>query len=427
MGLNIYTYIYLITSVLGTYTTYKFMMVFFESPEGRNRLEFISYLMYFAVMNIIYLTVNIPIVTLMCNILLYFILSLNYESSFKNRVISIIMIYVVLISIESIIALISGYIYISILNKNPSYTSTIGMIAIGIVSYMAALLLGNYKNIKKGITIPNIYWLSIFLIPLGSLYIILSILQHINRNTFSISISITILFLINIIIFYLYDKLTKAFEENLEKTILKEQNKYYRGQLEIINNSHNSFKSLSHDMKNHMTVLKWYITKGDKQKALSYISEIDDISYGNKEYSSTGNIDIDSILNFKFQEAESKDISVSLESTVPSNFNIPASDIVIILGNLLDNAIEASLKVLEDKKIDFRIKYKNNILFISITNIFDGNIIYEKSKIKTTKEDKENHGIGLNNIRSILKKYNGTMEIHHTEDRFSVDILMYVD
>jgi len=74
---------------------------------------------------------------------------------------------------------------------------------------------------------------------------------------------------------------------------------------------------------------------------------------------------------------------------------------------------------------DIIIKYKNNVLFIYINNSFDGSIIYEGDKIKTTKKDKENHGIGLNNVEKILKKYDGIMKVYHTEKRFHVDILMY--
>ena len=97
----------------------------------------------------------------------------------------------------------------------------------------------------------------------------------------------------------------------------------------------------------------------------------------------------------------------------------------MILGNLLDNAIEASSKVENNRTIDIRIKYKNDILFIYVNNSFDGSIVYEGEKIKTTKKNKENHGIGLNNIEKILKKYDGTMKVYHTENRFHVDILMY--
>ncbi len=427
MRLDIHDYFYLITGIFGTYTTYKFMDVFFDTSKANKKIEFFSYLIHFIVISIIFLTLNIPIVTLICNISLYFALTFNYKATLKNRVISILFIYMILISIESIIVLLSGYLDFTTFNKNPQYSSIIGIVTIKIISYIVALLMGSYKNIKKGIEIPTIYWLSIFLIPLGSLYITLILLQNLNLNIYSIVSCIIILFSINIIAFYLYDALNKTFKDKIEKLVLKEQNKYYQGQLEIINNSYENIKSLRHDMKNHLAALKGYIEKEEKKKALDYICEINDISYEKREFSSSGNIDIDSILNYKLQEARLKGIVVSLESKVPSNLKFSPLDIVVILGNLLDNAIEASSKVENHKRIDIRIKYKNNILFIFISNTFNGSILYEGDKIKTIKEDKGNHGIGLNNIENILKKYNGTMKIYHTESNFNVDILMYID
>ena len=180
-------------------------------------------------------------------------------------------------------------------------------------------------------------------------------------------------------------------------------------------------------MQNHLTALRGYIEKEEKEKAINYISEINDITCEKKELSSSGNINIDSILNYKLQEAQSKGILISLELKIPYKLNISSLDTVVILGNLLDNAIEASFKVKNDKKIDIKIKYKNSILFIYISNTFNSSIIYEGEKIRTTKEDKGNHGIGLVNIENILKKYNGTMKIYHTENKFNVDILMYID
>ncbi|CAK7000577.1 GHKL domain-containing protein [Tissierella carlieri] len=427
MGLNIHDYVYLITSIFGTYTIYKFMEVFFDTSKTNKKVEFFSYIIYFVLISVIYLALNIPILNLISNILLYFALSFNYKASLKSRIISVLFIYMILISIESTIVLLSGFVYTHGLNRNPLYSSIIGMITIKVVSYMVALIMGGYKNIKKGTDIPSIYWISIFLIPLGSLYIILTLLQNFNLNIYIVTSCIIILFLINIIVFYLYDTLSKVFKDTIEKLALEEQNKYYQRQLEIIDNSYNNIKFVRHDMQNHLTALRGYIEKEEKEKAINYISEINDITCEKKELSSSGNINIDSILNYKLQEAQSKGILISLELKVPYKLNISSLDTVVILGNLLDNAIEASSKVKNDKKIDIKIKYKNSILFIYISNTFNGSIIYEGEKIRTTKEDKGNHGIGLVNIENILKKYNGTMKIYHTENKFNVDILMYID
>ena len=425
MALNIYDYFYLITNILRAYTTYKFMDIFFDTRDTNKKVEIFSYTFYFIIISFVYLTINTPVVTFISNILLYFVLTFNYKSSIKHKIISIMTIYMILMSIESIIVLLSGFIYTNGFSSNPLYSSIIGMIAINIISYMIALIMGGYKNIKQGIDIPNVYWLSIFLIPLGSLYIILTLLQNFNLDIYKTVACIIILFSINIIIFYLYDTLSRAFKDKIEKIILEEQNHYYQRQLEVIDSSYENIRSLRHDIKNHLIALKGYIKNGREEKAIDYISQINESLYEKEQFSKTGNIEIDSILNYKLQEAKLKGILVSLELKIPSKLNISPLDTVVILGNLLDNAIEASSKVENNRTIDIRIKYKNDILFIYVNNSFDGSIVYEGEKIKTTKKNKENHGIGLNNIEKILKKYDGTMKVYHTENRFHVDILMY--
>lgn len=428
MGLNIYDYIYLITGLFGAYVIYIYMSVFFDTRKTTIRFEFISYIIYFLIISIIYFRFNIPILNLVTNIILYFLLSFNYKTSFKNRIISVFFIYIILLSIETVVALISGYIYPSIFHENPHYYSIRGMVSIKIISYSVGLILGNFKNIKKGLNIPTIYWISIFLIPLGSLYIYLTILRTYTLEKLNIIGIVIVLFSINIITFYLYDTLKKYYNERIEKIALEDQNKYYQGQINTINNSYKTMRSLRHDIKNYLVVLKSYVEKNEKQKAVTYISSIvNDITNEAKERSNTGNVDIDSILNYKLEEAESKGISISAKAKVPDILNIHSLDIVVILGNLLDNAIEACSKVENDKKIDIIIRYSKNVLFIFTSNTYDGTVQYENGKIVTTKKDSHNHGIGLNNIDTVLSKYSGTMAINHTKDTFNVDIILYID
>lgn len=210
------------------------------------------------------------------------------------------------------------------------------------------------------------------------------------------------------------------------KIALEEQNKYYQVQIKTINKSNKNVRKLRHDISDHLAAHKSYIDKGEIERASAYISEIKDITANKKELSNTGNMDIDSILNYKLQEAQSKGILVSLESKVPSDLNVPPLDIVVILGNLLDNAIEASSKVENDKRIDIKIIYKKNSLFIFIRNTFNNSIKYERGRIKSSKKDSENHGIGLNNVEEILRKHNGTMKITHDKNNFNAKIIMYL-
>lgn len=348
------------------------------------------------------------------------------SSHYEKRFISVAFMYITLMAIETIIVLLSGYLYNSVFNINPGSAPILALISMKIVSYIVILLAGNYKNMKKGANIPNSLWLSIFFIPLGSLYVMVVLIGESSLNTYRITISIAILFAINIIVFYIYNVLSKLFEDRVDKIVLKEQNKYYQKQLKIMDNNNKNTRAFNHDLGNHLSVIRGYIQLGASERAYNYIDKLAQKDYTIKEISNCGNIDIDTILNYTLYEATEKNISFSLEINVPANINISSFDIVVILGNLLDNAIEAASKVKDDdKKIDIIIKHETNILFIHIKNTFNGAISYEKNNIITSKKDRKNHGIGLNNIQNILKKYNGILEIDHNDKEFCVNVKMY--
>jgi sensor histidine kinase YesM len=334
--------------------------------------------------------------------------------------------YVILMSVEVVIVLLSGYIDLSVYNEDTQYSSIAGIISIKLFSYIVVLIIQNYKNIKKGIDVPNSYWFSLFIIPFGTLYVAFQILENTKISNYNIAISISILLIINIVAFYLYDVLNSVYEDNIERALLKQQNNYYHKQFDVMDNSYKNMKSVRHDIKNHLSIIESYIYKDDTEKAINYIQNILNSSYDEQELARSGNFDFDSILNYKLQNAKSKGIEAIVEAKIPQKINIESFDIAIIIGNLLDNAFEAVSKLSNDKKINIRLNYRKNTLYIHVNNTFDGTVFYEDDQIISTHKDKENHGIGLKNIEKAIKKYNGTMEINHTNNNFTVDIFLYI-
>lgn len=425
LKINIYSYAYLLTNIFGTYTIYKFMKVFFEERRVNRKIEFLSYTAYFFVINFIYIVVKVPIITFVCNLAGFLALTFNYEVSLKKRLVSVILIYAILMLVESIVVIATGYVKFSLFDSNYNYSSIVGLVIIKIVSYAVVLIIENFKNIKKGTKISNTYWLCVLLIPMGTLYISFTVFMTGSLSIHHVLISITVLFMINILTFYLYDVVNKSFEVKLESALINEQNRYYHKQFEIMKKIYKNTKSVRHDMKNHLTALDTYISKDEKEKALKYIADIVNVIQYKNDYSHSGNMEIDSIINYKLQEANSKNIEPSVKLNIPSDLNISSPDMVIILGNLLDNALEAASKCEKDKKINILINYKKNRLFIHVDNTFDGVVEYKAHKIITSHKDKENRGIGLSNIQNVLDKYNGIMKIRHTDSKFEVDIIMY--
>jgi sensor histidine kinase YesM len=236
-------------------------------------------------------------------------------------------------------------------------------------------------------------------------------------------ISIMILLVINVFVFYFYDELMKSYESKIEKALLRQQNNAYLKQLEIINQSKESIKTFRHDVKNHALTLKYYIDNHDRVGATEYLDNIFDFINNSKEHAKSGNSEIDSLINYKMDLAEKHNINSEVYLAIPHKLNINPFDLSIVIGNLLDNAIEAALQA-ENKFINISVELDRNVLYISISNSYDGKLKLTNNKLETTK-DNENHGVGISSVQKSIEKYNGTMNIHYDGQVFYVDALMY--
>ncbi|WP_207649472.1 sensor histidine kinase [Anaeromicropila populeti] len=364
---------------------------------------------------------------IVCNLICFYIITLNYEASIKSRLLAITYMYAMLCFSEIFISSLTGYLKQGDAFSRSEYSSIVGQIETQLLVYAIVLVIGNYTNIKRGVEIPISRWIFIFSIPLGSFYIIFTILRFNNMNPAKTMSCVIALMGLNIATFYLYDSLAAYYEERLDKMLLRKQNEYYAKQFEMMNQSSESFRAMRHDLKNHLIVLDMFLKDGDAGKASEYISKIVDTCYGEKRLVESGNIEIDSILNFKLDEAYTKGIDLTYDLNIPSSIAVEPLDLVAILGNLLDNAIAACSKVTEERKISFSFRYSRNKMYIHVSNPFYGKVLYKNSKIVTSNSDKQNHGIGLSSVQSIIHKYDGTMEISHEDNVFNVDILMYID
>ena len=419
------TILYIIINLFETYIIWRFMRIFYDQNRTSKPTEIASFILFFLGMSALSLFVSIPLLYLAYCVVGYFSLSFNYTAAIRTRILSSILIYVVLVLMEGLVALLTGLIDIPYLSEY-YYSSVPGLITAKILSFIVVLVLENYKNIKKGCYIVNSYWAAVFLIPLGSLFLLLALFKMAGLQSNLGVLCCAILLLINVFIFYILDRLNLSFEEKVKTLLLEKQNLLYEQQFELMNRSANKIKSVRHDLKNHLFELDTLLQAQKEEEAQLYIEKLMQNLYADQEYSHCGNLTIDSILNYKSQEAEQKGISINLDVQVPMEFSIDNFDLVVILGNLLDNAIEAVSDLLKGGHITVKIKITKGKLSICVENPFSGSLIYSNGVILTSKEDRENHGIGLYNIKNIVKKYDGDFKTSHTADRFIAEVWLYL-
>lgn len=236
-----------------------------------------------------------------------------------------------------------------------------------------------------------------------------------------------ILLVINIFNFYLLDRIIKISFNKIKVMVIEEKNDAIKNQLKVYIDSNSKISSIRHDLKNHIFAMKKLLENQKYDELQRYIENLDDTIKSKDRFASTGNLIIDSIINLKcktISDIVNKDMKINL--AIPSDIKINETDICIILGNLFDNAIEALLKCTGHKEFLLDIKEKSNLLFIKTTNSFNGEVVKEESRIKSTKTDKLTHGFGLSNIENVLEKYHGKMNINYDDCHFTVEIIMYL-
>lgn len=423
---TLYTLTYLLSEALGTYAVYKLIKSCLGERIIKKSVELLSFTGYYLAMVLVYLILNIPIANLALNFIVIFLLTLMYASSIKKKILIDILICVFMVGAEMVIVTLTGYIDFPIAERN-DFNSIFGIVVISIFKYVASMAVSKFKNIKIGNTLPEVYWISLFLIPTSSLFMLVTIFQSTGLSMYQIAISTISVLIINFTVFFLFDRVARLYQDKQEKVLIEQQNKYYENQLQIINETQENSNILKHDMKNHLRSLFSDIKSGNLSEAQKHISDIVDVYESGTEIINTWYPAIDSLVNFKLQTAKQNGARVSVNASLPSDLNLSSFDMTVILGNLLDNALQAVSLVTENGFIDFAIHYSKGMLLIKVTNPFKTAIKREKGVIVTSKADKENHGYGLKSVNETVDKYNGTVNINPDNDIFTVTVVLYID
>lgn len=215
--------------------------------------------------------------------------------------------------------------------------------------------------------------------------------------------------------------MTKAARTEMELQAYQYQQTYYKE----LEQNQQTVQRLRHDMKNHLNIIGTFLRDHQLEQADSYLQEL------NQEFTASTKIYcrnsiINAVLNSKEQLAKDAEISyqflIDLEET-PAIENI---DLCSLFANTLDNAIEAcrSIPDITRRNMTVRARCRSHFFSYQIENTKIHEIHTEHGVIQTSKPDPENHGIGLQNIKNIVAKYNGDLNISHSADSFIVTVLI---
>lgn len=425
MKFDTYHFVYIISNFFSIFIIHKFVDFFFPKPNCKKIISCITYLLYFLFTSLVYIMIDIPIITLLVNYITIFIISLTNESTIQKKLTDTTYIIMFMLFPELIISAITGYLHFSFF-EDGNYNNISGILITKIITYIEALVLRNFKSYKENKNIGCSTWISAILIPTATLIYEIMFISCENLIKSKVIISVILLFVINIVAFYLYDSLAINYIRSSELAILQKENELYNKQCEIMQTSTKELQAFRHDIKNHFLAVSELLSAEKYDDAKKMLVNLSNLTKDKIIYSNSGNIVIDGMINYKLQNISSENVKIKTEIAVPIKLDIETTDIVTILGNMLDNAITAINQTDNEKILTIKIVFSQQRLIIHISNSFSGNIICKNDKITTTKQEHNKHGYGISNISKTVDKYNGYMEINYTKNIFMMDIIIYL-
>ena len=226
--------------------------------------------------------------------------------------------------------------------------------------------------------------------------------------------------LIFVLLEYLLQRIMKREED---KTIIY-QNKLMKQQMDEIENIYMTMRGWRHDYHNHLQSLKGFLSLNKVDQMKNYLNELEtDLDSIDTLYHS-GNLQLDSILNAKLAIAEKGQIRIHCDASIPPQLHVSDLDLCVILGNLLDNAIESCRKIKnpDERFIRVYIGILKKQLYISITNATSETVKQRTDHYFTTKRG--DHGHGLKRVDQVVKKYDGYLNRQNEPGVFATEIIL---
>ena len=229
--------------------------------------------------------------------------------------------------------------------------------------------------------------------------------------------------LLLLMLFFLAESNLKFLRKSYEDSANEYQNKILNQQVEEVQNIYLTMRGWRHDYHNHLQTLKAHLKMGNIGLAKEYLYHLEEDLDQVNTLLESGNVRLDAILNSKLSLAVSQEIDVDYKASVPEQLTVADLDLCVIIGNLIDNAVESCEKIKDGRKfIRLYIGVLRNQLYITITNSTSEVIRKIDEEYITTKRG--NHRHGLKRIQNTVEKYDGYMNRKNEPGVFVTEIML---
>lgn len=299
-----------------------------------------------------------------------------------------------------------GIWYIIYTFANERYASIISLTLLILFSFELFMV----RNRKMSFLFHSIFFLAVFL-TVGSAM----------RYSKGFAIEEYILLLI----YFLTELNQRYLKKTYEESVMEYQNNLLKKQVNEVQNMYMTMRGWRHDYHNHLQTLKALLKLNQVGEAREYLDGLENDLDNIKQVIESGNVNVDAILNSKLSLALKENIKVNYKVEVPQKLTVTDIDLCVLIGNLIDNAVEACQKMNEeegDKFIRLYIGILKKQLYISVTNATNEVIRKLDEDYITTKRG--NHGHGLKRINNIVLKYDGYINRKNEPGVFVTEIML---
>lgn len=357
---------------------------------------------------------------------------LVFEESFPIKLFTMLSVWV----FSNIILLIGLYtvdVYIPIYSNTTYILLVIFLrifIQLGVLLFLFLYVRKPYKETVRLIDSKTFYLMCIYSL-VTVMYLIENFDFELNSFTYTSFMSIV---LFCFLVFAGYSIAFIAILSVSKNLTLKQNFNFIEKQLDLQRNNYHSFSklidkhsALKHDIRQHVLLVKSMIQTGNTEEAIHYIQKFDHDQVTENIPILCKHLSIDSFVKHYIAMALDNGVDFQTKLNIPPDINIHIIDLCVVLGNVIENAINACSKIdsHQSKYIELKCNILDSHFIIKIKNSYNGELIKEGNTYLSTCP--KGQGIGIPSIISLAEKYNGHVDIQHTSNEFQVNIIMSLE
>lgn len=373
---------------------------------------------------------------LMIIVIMLLVMRFLYDISIVKALILVFFVQSIMTLIDYIIIMILAKLYgdITALESASGLIGRLIIILSRLILFVGLIILSRISTKKNNSVTADMSdkeWIQFLIFPIFTICAVMlmtsSVIKSYHSDIIAIYYIIAIgLIVLNLVVFHLISEILENSRNMKEAEALRQQS---IGQLELYNSmreNYNIQRQRTHEYKNQIVCMDMLMKKKDYSKLEDYIGNISDGLDAQLDMVDTNNDVVNAIFNAKYYEAIKNDVLVVLKINDLSDIKISDNDIVTILSNLLDNAIEAAKQCDIGKRIvKIKMLYEDAVLSIAVSNSYKAEpVLTEDGYIRTTKKDREEHGWGMRNVVATLEKYNAEYIIDYKNGEFVFSIII---